>query len=323
MRTLFFFAALLFTGGDFLSAQEYQSSFNETFEVTTPVQFNATVSDGFIHVSPTENKHIKVFYIVRKGNNVVEIQRNKLDEFIDINIIQNDGVVDITIKHLAENRWNNWKNTFNVSIEVFVPRETSCNLKSSDGDIKIKGLSGEQKCRTSDGDIEIYGITGQVNCQTSDGDITAQDIIGAVDFTTSDGDIKADNVEGDATIIASDGDISMYSIIGFTSAKTSDGDIDFTNLAGAFKGHTSDGDITGNIVKLNNELRLTTSDGDIRVAVPKEAGLDIYLKGEDINTNLDKFTGQAKEHLIQGKVNGGGISVELTTSDGQITLEYE
>jgi hypothetical protein len=254
---------------------------------------------------------------------VVEISRNKLEEYININIIQHEGLVDITIKQLPGDRWNNWKNTYNVSLEVFVPHETACNLKSSDGDIRIKGLSGEQKCRTSDGDIEVYGINGQVNCQTSDGDITAQDIIGDADFTTSDGDIKADNVEGDATFVTSDGDISMYSIIGIASAKTSDGDIDFTNLAGAFKGQTSDGDIKGNIVKLNNELRLTTSDGDIRVAVPKEAGLDIYLKGEDINTNLDAFAGQAKEHLIQGKVNGGGISVELTTSDGQITLEYE
>ena len=323
MRTLLIIFSLLFSTILVNQAQESKASFQDIFDVSTPVQFKASVSDGFIHVTPAETGSIKILYIVKKGNNIVEISREELAKHIDINIIQGLDLVDITIKHLKEYRWNNWKDAYNVSLEVYVPKETACHLQSSDGDIKVKGLSGMQKCRTSDGDIELYGINGSVEAQTSDGDITIQDIIGTVNLTTSDGDIKADNVEGDATFITSDGDIEMYSIVGFTTAKTSDGDIIFKDLAGAFKGQTSDGDITGNILKLNSELRLSTSDGDIRVAVPKELGLDIYLKGEDVNTNLENFSGQAKEHLIQGKVRGGGISVELTASDGRITLAYE
>jgi len=323
MRTLSIILALLFTTGLALQAQEGTPSFEDTFDVSTPAQFKASVSDGFIHVTPSKSNSIKVLYFVKKGNNNVEVTREELAEHVSINITKNSELVDITIKHLNEHRWNDWKNTYNVSLEVYVPTETACHLQSSDGDIKVKGLSGKQKCRTSDGDIELYGINGNVEGQTSDGDITMQDIIGNVDLTTSDGDIKADNVEGDATFITSDGDIEMYTIVGFTTTKTSDGDIVFKDLAGAFKGQTSDGDITGNIVKLNNELRLSTSDGDIRVAVPNELGLDLYLKGEDLNTNLEDFSGQAKEHLIQGKVRGGGVSVELTASDGRITLAYE
>lgn len=323
MRTLTIIIALLFSISFVNQAQEAKSSFQDSFDVTTPVEFKASVSDGFIHVTPSDSKSIKILYIVRKGNNFVEISREDLAEYIDISITHGFEMVDVRIKHLKEYRWNDWKNSYNVSIEVYVPKETSCNLQSSDGDIKVKGLSGKQKCRTSDGDVELYGINGDVEGQTSDGDITTQDIIGSVNLTTSDGDINAENVEGDATFITSDGDIEMYNIIGFTTARTSDGDIAFKDLAGTFKGQTSDGDITGNIVKLNSELRLSTSDGDIRVAIPKDLGLDLYLKGEDLNTNLEDFTGQAKEHLIQGKVRGGGVSVEITASDGRITLAYE
>lgn len=323
MRTLTFLFILLISAGLALHAQEDKASFKDTFKVTTPSQFKATVSDGFIQVTPSEDNTIKVLYIVKKGNTIVEVSREALEEYVSINISKSSELVDITIKHHKNYNWNDWKDTYNVSLAVYVPRETACQLQSSDGDIKVKGLSGKQKCRTSDGDIELYGINGNVIGQTSDGDITLQDIIGSVDLTTSDGDISADNIEGDATFITSDGDIEMYNIVGFTTARTSDGDIDFKNLAGAFKGQTSDGDITGNIVKLNNELRLSTSDGDIRVSVPKGLGLDLYLKGEDLNTNLEEFSGQAKEHIIQGQVRGGGISVELTASDGQITLAYE
>lgn len=323
MRTLTIIIALLFSISLCNQAQEVKSSFQDSFDVSTPVQFKASVSDGFIHVTPSESSSIKILYIVRKGNSFVDISREELEEYIDINIIRNSELVDVTIKHLKKYRWNDWKNTYNVSLEVYVPRETACHLQSSDGDIKVKGLSGKQKCRTSDGDVELYGINGNVESTTSDGDITIQDIIGIVDLTTSDGDIKADNVEGDATFITSDGDIEMYSIVGFTTAKTSDGDIVFKDLAGTFNGQTSDGDITGNIVKLNSELDLSTSDGDIRVTVPKGLGMDLYLKGEDLNTNLEDFSGQAKEHLINGKVRGGGVYVELTASDGRITLAYD
>lgn len=323
MRTLTIIFILFISTSIALQAQEDKASFNETFDVSTPLQFKATVSDGFIHVSPSESKTIKVFFIVKRGNNIVEISREELEEHLTINIINSSELVDITIKQRHDHNWNDWKLIYNVSLEVYVPRETACTLRSSDGDIKIKGLSGKQKCRTSDGDIELYGINGDVNGQTSDGDITLQDVVGTVVLTTSDGDIAADNIEGDASFVTSDGDIEMYGIVGYTSAKTSDGDITFKNLAGAFKGQTSDGDIMGNIVKLNNDLRLSTSDGNIRVSVPKGLGLDLYLKGEDLNTNLEEFSGQAKEHLIQGKVRGGGVLVELTSSDGQITLAYE
>ena len=49
MRTLTFLFILLISSGLALQAQEDKASFKDTFEVTTPVQFKATVSDGFIH----------------------------------------------------------------------------------------------------------------------------------------------------------------------------------------------------------------------------------------------------------------------------------
>lgn len=322
MKTATILFTMLITIGITVRAQDDKSSFNDTFEISSPAEFNASVSDGFIHVNPKESNSIKINYIVRKGNSIVNISREELEAHLSIDIIQNSGLVDISVKHKKEFRWNDWKDSYNVSLEVYVPQNTSCNVQSSDGDIRVKGLSGRQKCRTSDGDIALYGINGNTEAQTSDGDITMQDIIGNVNLTTSDGDIKADNVEGDATFITSDGDVELYNIVGYISARTSDGDIYFKDIAGAFKGQTSDGDITGNIVKLNNELRLATSDGDIRVTVPKDLGMNIYLKGEDINANLDHFDGEAREHLIKGKVRGGGVQVELSASDGRVTLVH-
>ncbi|MCD4694800.1 MAG: DUF4097 domain-containing protein, partial [Bacteroidales bacterium] len=84
----------------------------------------------------------------------------------------------------------------------------------------------------------------------------------------------------------------------------------------------SDGDIRGNFLKITDKLSLVTSDGDIDISIPKGLGLDLKLKGETLKTPLMNFSGKTDEHHIEGKVNGGGIPLELITSDGTIILTY-
>ena len=86
---------------------------------------------------------------------------------------------------------------------------------------------------------------------------------------------------------------------------------------------TSDGDIRGDFQTLSGRLDLKTSDGDISVVVPDGMGMDIRLKGEDIHTLLDDFSGNTTDHLIEGTIRGGGVEVELATSDGDIDLRYQ
>ena len=52
-------------------------------------------------------------------------------------------------------------------------------------------------------------------------------------------------------------------------------------------------------------------------------GLNILLKGEDIHTKLEHFSGESSDHRVEGKIRGGGIDVELITSEGNINLNYD
>jgi len=306
-----------------ISIAQDKVSFSENYEVKSPATFKATVSDGYIVVNPSQSSKIEIDFIVKKGISQVNISKEELSEFLDIEIATTSSDIEISIKDRNSNRMNSWKNTYSVSLDIKVPVETSCNLQTSDGDIKLSGLTGKQQCRTSDGDVEIFKTEGNLIGRTSDGDVNVNDVTGSVDLTTSDGDIDIEEINGDATLVTSDGDISMYIVAGFSSARTSDGDITFKDLAGALHAQTSDGDIAGNFIKLSGDLKMATSDGDIKVTVPQGLGMDIYLKGEDLHTNLVDFSGEAKEHLIKGKIKGGGIPIELTTTDGTIKLAYE
>jgi len=51
--------------------------------------------------------------------------------------------------------------------------------------------------------------------------------------------------------------------------------------------------------------------------------MNLKLEKVELNVPLDDFSGKSEEHLIEGTVRGGGISVELRTSDGRASITYE
>lgn len=312
---------LLFSISTFAQKNDY--SFKESYNLTTPATLKVSVSDGFINVYPSETDKTEVYFIVKKGNSLQKISKEELDEYVSLIINIYPDNLEITIKHRNNNNWKAWENSYNVSCEIYTPAETSCDLRSSDGDILIKGLNADQKCITSDGDVVAARINGNVNCTTSDGDVQIYNVTGNTSLATSDGDVRAENVEGDTKFVTSDGDVSLLNITGTINARTSDGDISFTNCAGSVVAQTSDGDIEGDLYKLKNKLSVLTSDGDIDVEIPDGLSFNVKVKGSDLNIPLVDFSGKTEEHLIQGTIRGGGIPVELMTSDGRVSLSYK
>lgn len=308
----------------FIDAQAQKQEFSFMVEYPAPgvVNFGLSASDGFIHAYPTDGNSIRVYYIVHKGNAFMKMTQEELAEKVEIEIRSTDDRLDIHIKQKEKYNWSGWNNKYNVSCEVYVPENTSCYLKSSDGNIRIRDLSADQKCRTSDGDIWASNIGGALQAITSDGDVTVDQITGNIQLESSDGDLKAETVDGDARLTTSDGDIRLYKVNGIIEASTSDGDIVFTDCAGSFSGNTSDGNVRGNLLKLQGRLSVVTSDGDIDVRIPAGSGIDLKMKGEDLTYPGTQISGKISEHHIQGQVNGGGTPVELISSDGDVNLSY-
>jgi DUF4097 and DUF4098 domain-containing protein YvlB len=115
----------------------------------------------------------------------------------------------------------------------------------------------------------------------------------------------------------------LSKVDGNTSSKTSDGHITFEELSGSFTGITSDGNIRGNFVLLKGQLTVRTGDGNIDITLPDQLGLDLDITGESLHVPLNNFSGRSDEKIIRGKSNGGGIPVNLSASDGSVTLAYQ
>jgi hypothetical protein len=284
---------------------------------------------------------MEVFFIVKKNNSVLEMSRAELEEEeLTLTIIKTGNSLDIEVKYPTDYFTLDWRDRINIDFKIYAPKATACDLRTSDGNVSLLGLSAPQRLRTSDGNIMITDVTGEVagvtsdgnikaekingatTVKTSDGNIILQDVVGNVETVTSDGDIRVGNVTGNVRSTTSDGNIDLIKVKGENTASTSDGDIYFQDLSGSLVASVSDGSIKGNIIELTSQLRAKTSDGSIEITIPNNLGLNLYIKGDNLDVPLSNFSGRSEEDLIDGKTNGGGIDVNLTSSDGRISLIY-
>jgi DUF4097 and DUF4098 domain-containing protein YvlB len=302
-------------------AQDVRYSFKESYDLGKTALVSVSSSDGNIEALAFEGDKADIFYIVKKHNKILDISREDLEKELTLEVVHYGNSLSIVVKYKNEFQSFKWDDKMTVSFRLQLPKETSCDLRTSDGNVSMKGLKGSQKCKSSDGDLNISDIGGSVTAGTSDGNVTIKKVNGEVEAKSSDGNIVIENVKGDASASTSDGNIVVYDLSGKITLKTSDGDIQFRDLTGSLTATTSDGNVTGNLLELTKELTIRTSDGNIAVAIPDKLGLDLDIKGESLNIPLTNFSGRSDEKVIRGKSNGGGIPINLSTS-GNVKLSY-
>lgn len=196
--------------------------------------------------------------------------------------------------------WNNETSW----VKVQVPRRYNVELRTSGGDMKVTQLEGDARGKTSGGDIHIESVRGNVEMGTSGGDVEAKDVDGQLQVHTSGGEVVAINVRGDAELETSGGDIRAEKIDGAVRAKTSGGDVD-VELVGANRG-----------------IAASSSGGDIVLHLPKNitAAVDAATSGGSVSSDLPVTATRVGESKLNGTINGGGETIRVRTSGGDIKL---
>lgn len=198
-----------------------------------------------------------------------------------------------------------------VDFTVVVPREFHLDLKTSGGDIAVGSVKGTVKARTSGGDLEFARIDGDLDGQTSGGDISLEEGTADAKLHTSGGDIAVKRAGGRTVVSTSGGDIKLEAVALLVSATTSGGDVE---------AHLTQ--------PIAQDTVLSTSGGDVVVSVPKTSGfkLDAGTSGGDVDATGLTITiekGGVGKSRLAGPVNGGGPTLKLRSSGGDITIRTE
>jgi hypothetical protein len=269
--------------------------YEKTFSVKTDGKLDIQTDVGNISIEGSDANEVKIRVIAR-GND------SELKKF-DISFDQSGDVVSVKGKtrrsnfRFFDNRW------LEIQYEIQVPKSFNLYLSTSGGNIQITDVKGKIDGETSGGNLELSQLDGKVRMSTSGGNVNIEKSTGEFNLETSGGNMYSESVTGPIHL------------------ETSGGNIEIKNSDGKLEASTSGGNIHA-YMKDNKGIDLSTSGGNIVVRVPKSITADVQAEasGGDVSCDLE-YTGKIKDGSMKGKINGGGNTIRLETSGGDIVID--
>jgi hypothetical protein len=176
--------------------------------------------------------------------------------------------------------------------------------------------------RTSGGDVRIDGLTGDLGLKTSGGDLTVSRTVGEVELISSGGNVEIEHVDGDVRLRTSGGNLSLRDIYGTVDARSSGGELRLDGVDGAVRAKSSGGGIS--VVFLSDpQGDLESSGGPVDVFVREDASFDFDAKSSGGPIQIELALAREQErgpHRISGRAGRGGRKLRLRSSGGGIRL---
>jgi hypothetical protein len=148
-----------------------------------------------------------------------------------------------------------------------------------------------------------------------------------LDIRTDDGNVRVDSVRGNLQFNTGDGDVRLRDVEGSLHADTHDGNVEVNGRFDMLNLHTGDGNIEAEVsasAAPQSGWLLRSGDGNIRLKLADSLGADLDAHSGDGEVHVGfpvNTSGNGNENSFRGKINGGGLSIELRTGDGDIKVE--
>lgn len=206
------------------------------------------------------------------------------------------------------------------------------SLHTGGGSIKVESAKGRIKAETGGGSVVVMSGAQEAVLETGGGNIHLDNCSGRVKAETGGGSIELGDVGGPADIETGGGSIRLASAKGFVRASTGGGSIELDGVPSA-KAETGAGGIVAKFVNSNgerNDSRLETSAGDITVYLPSDLHITIRASIDaayghsirsdfpDIHVSSEGGDYGPKTVSAEGNLNGGGPTLKVTTTTGDI-----
>jgi DUF4097 and DUF4098 domain-containing protein YvlB len=207
------------------------------------------------------------------------------------------------------------------------------HLETGGGKITIRSVKGKIAASTGGGDVVIIsGLQGAV-LESGGGNIQVKQCTGKVKVSTGGGNIDLGDIVGPVEMETGGGSIRLASSKSFVRAETGAGRIEL-NGVGSARAETGAGGIVAKFVSSSEKTDsfLETSAGDITVYIAADVRLTIrasidMANGHNIRSDFGDIhiTSEGgdwgpKTIEAEGNLNGGGPTLKLSTSTGDIRI---
>lgn len=283
---------------------------------------------------------LEVYVTANNNENLSKDElKQRLDEYytLDISVNNNRLIASVKQKHMLN---TNWKKSVNVSFKAYLPVNVTTDLETSGGSITLSNLNGDQTFKTSGGSISVDNVKGKMKGRGSGGGIRINNSSNDIDLVTSGGSISAKQCKGNIRLETSGGSVELIDLDGTIDAETSGGSINGDDIKGelvtgtsggsikldnlycSVEAKTSGGGIEVALKDATKHVKLKNSGGNINLELPSNKGFDLDLAANKINMEMKNFSGSVEEKSIEGKLNGGGTTVEARSTGGKINVSF-
>lgn len=176
------------------SSGRFVESESKSFSVAANPRINVSTFDGPITIHGWDKPEV-MYTAARHANDEAELKE------VHVETEQQGSAVSVIAK--------SDQGSGSVSLDVFVPRNSSVHASSEDGHLTLQGVNGELTLRTSDGSIEVTDSQGQLKVSSGDGHIRITNFEGQADARTGDGAITLDGRFSGLVARTGDGSISL------------------------------------------------------------------------------------------------------------------
>ncbi len=303
---------------------------------------------GSITITGGKFKSATVVYELRiKGS----IRQEEAEELLQ-EVIPEFKTSGTRITVYGQRHWRSNLRGISVSTEAMLPAKFDVNGETGGGSITVSGLEGQVHMSSGGGSITVESCQGDLDVSTGGGSISLTDVKGYVDVSTGGGSISLESVVADSKGRASTGggSIDLFETEGSLRLSTGAGKIRIRGHKGDLKVSTGAGNIDGR--EVHGSLACSTGAGTVDVDVPMDknaaewtldvstgtGNVNVLLPGKlpatvyaivndpsgrsDIRSDFDLDISEDRWEGItgRGKINGGGMSVNLSSGRGRIHI---
>ena len=210
------------------------------------------------------------------------------------------------------------------------------SLHTGGGNISVRDVKGKMTAETGGGNVYVTSVEQGAVIEAGGGNVQIKRCQGRVKASTGGGNIDLGDIGGPAEIETGGGSIHLASAKGRVGASTGAGTIELFGVPSA-RVETGAGGITLKLVNVNGGERhdsdLETSVGDITVYIASDVAIDVRASVDmgnghritsdfqDIHVSSEGGDYGPKTLTAEGRLNGGGPTLKVHTSTGDICLK--
>jgi len=189
-------------------------------------------------------------------------------------------------------------------VELEVPADMSCELKTVSGDITVSGLTGDVAVHSVSGDIDASNMTRLMSAQSTSGDVDLDQCLVDGDVITKSGDLDIRDSTIRGMLKSYSGDVSVLNaVLNDTDVLSFSGDVSLESVTiqGGARLKTTSGDVSAELDQHDVMVDVETRSGEARVRGP---GVDVEVQRQRIPVGLATVE-------LSARTGSGDIKIKL------------